>query len=167
MSTITGIRIRPVAPSEYEAAAALGEAAYSHDYQISEDYRANIRDVAARAAEHEVWVAVDAVDALLGTVATPRPGRHIGELARAGELDFRLLAVAPQARRHGVGRLLVVHVIELARQRGAVRVVMNSGPEMTAAHRLYAELGFRRLPDRETRLVAGRRLYAFGLDIQP
>ncbi|GAA3300214.1 GNAT family N-acetyltransferase [Dactylosporangium vinaceum] len=159
------VSVRLVDPAEYEAASALSEAAYGHDYELTADYRANIRDVAGRAAEHEVWVAVDPTGALLGTVATPRPGRHIGGLAVAGELDFRLLAVAPAARRLGIGRLLVGHVIDLGRQRRAARVVMNSGPEMVAAHRLYAALGFRRLRDRETRIVDGRRLLAFGLDL--
>lgn len=51
---------------------------------------------------------------LLGTVVSPRPGGHISELGRDGELDFRLLTVAPAARWRGIGRLLVEHVIALA-----------------------------------------------------
>jgi GNAT superfamily N-acetyltransferase len=56
---------------------------------------------------------------LLGTVTVPRPGGRISELGQDGELDFRLLAVAPAARRRGIGRLLVEHVIALAAGRGA------------------------------------------------
>lgn len=160
------VRVRLAAPAEYGRIGALSDAAYSHDYQISDQYRASLRDVARRAHEHEVWVAVDARDGdLLGTVATPRPGGHISELGGEGDMDFRLLAVAPRARRRGVGRLLVGHVVALARERGAARVVMNSGPEMTAAHRLYLEMGFTRRPERETRLVDGKVLLAFGLDL--
>jgi hypothetical protein len=88
---------------------------------------------------------------LLGTVVTPRPGGHVSELGRPGELDFRLLAVAPSARRRGIGRLLVEHSIALAAERGATRVVMNSGPDMTGAHQLYYSMGFTRLTERETR----------------
>ncbi|MFI5914506.1 GNAT family N-acetyltransferase [Dactylosporangium sp. NPDC051541] len=166
MALLVDVTIRLIEPAEYEAASALSEAAYGADYELSAEYRANIRDVPGRAGEHEVWVAVDAAGTLLGTVATARPGGHIGGLAGPGEFDFRLLAVPPASRRLGIGRLLVAHVIGLARARGAVRVVMNSGPEMVAAHRLYADLGFSRLHDRETRIVDGRRLLAFGLDLE-
>jgi ribosomal protein S18 acetylase RimI-like enzyme len=104
---------------------------------------------------------------LLGTVTAPLPGGHISELGQDGELDFRLLAVAPSARRRGLGRLLVEHMITLAAERGAVRVVMNSGPEMTGAHQLYYSMGFSRLTERETRTVPGHTqpLLAFGYEV--
>ena len=125
--------------------------------------------MATRAREHEVWVAEDlATGELLGTVATPRPGRHISPLGQDGELDFRLLAVAPAARRRGIGALLTDHVIALARQRGLDRVVMNSGPQMLGAHALYHRLGFVRLTERETRDGPRRhRCSAFGFDTAP
>jgi ribosomal protein S18 acetylase RimI-like enzyme len=121
-----------------------------------------------RAAEHEVWVAVDRrTGQLLGTVVSHRPGGHTSELGQDGELDFRLLAVAPAARQRGIGRLLVEHVIVLAAQRGASRVVMNSGAQKTGAHQLYYSTGFTRLTERETRTVEGhtRPLLAFGYEV--
>ncbi|WP_051682041.1 GNAT family N-acetyltransferase, partial [Cellulomonas sp. HZM] len=158
--------VRLVHPHEHDAVAALSVAAYTTDGPVSEEYRSNIADVATRAREHQVWVAADRTTGeLLGTVATPRPGGRLSPLARDDELDFRLLAVHPSARRRGVGALLTLHVVELARERGAQRVVMNSGPRMTTAHRLYERLGFARLPDREDRVVDGGTLLAFGLDV--
>lgn len=56
---MSDVLIRLAAPGEYEAIGELSEAAYSHDYDISDRYRESLRDVAARPAEHEVWVAVD------------------------------------------------------------------------------------------------------------
>jgi GNAT superfamily N-acetyltransferase len=165
---MTDVLIRLAARDEYAAAGELREAAYSHDYDISDRYRQSLRDVATQAAGHEVWMAVDRHDGqLLGTVTAPRPGGHVSELGQDGELDFRLLAVAPAARRRGVGRLLVEHVIALAAERGATRVVMNSGPQMTGAHQLYYAMGFARLTERETRTVEGqtRPLLAFGLEV--
>jgi len=48
---------------------------------------------------------------------------------------------------------------------------MNSGPEMTGAHALYAKLGFERLSEREGlwEVRPGRwiELYAFGHDLAP
>ena len=57
--------------------------------------------------------------------------------------------------------------IALAAERGAVRVVMNSGPNMTGAHHLYYSMGFTRLTERETRIVDGhtRPLLAFGYEV--
>ncbi|VEH33411.1 Predicted acetyltransferase [Cellulomonas fimi] len=161
-----GVPVRRIAPHEHDAVARLSVEAYAHDHELTDSYRASVADVATRAREHEVWVAQDRVTGdLLGTVATPRPGAHISPLGRDGELDFRLLAVAPQARRRGVGALLTRFAVELARERGLRRVVMSSGPAMTGAHRLYESLGFTRLPERETRVVDGATLLAFGLDL--
>lgn len=164
-----GVTVRRVVPAEHEAVADLLEAAYGFEYTISESYRDVLRDVAGRAAEHDVWVAVDdETGALLGTVATPVPGRHISPLALDGELDFRLLGVAPAARGRGIGTTLTLHVLDVARAQGVQRVVMNSGPQMVRAHRLYEALGFRRLPERETRVIEGEgggRLHAYGLDL--
>jgi GNAT superfamily N-acetyltransferase len=168
---MSDVVIRLADPSEYEAIGALREAAYGHDYDITDHYRATLRDVAAPAAgraRREVWVAVDRhTGQLLGTVTVPEPGGHISELGRDGELDFRLLAVAPAARRRGIGRLLVEHVIALAAERGDQRVVMNSGPQMTGAHQLYYAMGFTRLTERETRTVEGHTgpLLAFGYEV--
>lgn len=165
---MSDVLIRLAAADEYDAIGELSEAAYNHDYDITDRYRERVRDVAARAAEHQVWVAVDRpTGQLLGTATVPRPGGHISELARDGELDFRLLAVAPSARCRGIGRLLVEHVITLAAERGATRVVMNSGPDMIGAHQLYYSMGFARLPEREARTVEGyaQPLLAFGYEL--
>ncbi|WNE94392.1 GNAT family N-acetyltransferase [Streptomyces luomodiensis] len=161
-----GITIRLATPDEHARVARITEAAYAHDYPLAEDYRTELRAVGPRARDHEVWIAVDrSTGGILGTVATPRPGGHISRLGRAGELDFRLLAVAPEARRRGVGALLVEHVVTLARSRDLARVVMNSGALMTGAHRLYERLGFRRLPEREGLVAGGHPVYAFGLEL--
>lgn len=160
------VTVRLVEPSEHAAVGALLVEAYTSDYAISGEYLESLAAVAERAAEHEVWVAVDADGALLGSVATPRAGRLISELARDGELDFRLLGVAPAARGRGVGEILTRHVVDLARARGASRVVMNSGPQMISAHRLYHRLGFARFHERETRVLDdGTRLFAFVLEL--
>ena len=102
---------------------------------------------------------------------SPREGRPLSEVAQPGETDFRQLAVAPAARGRGIGEALTRKVIALAAERGSHRVVMNSGPQMTGAHALYAKMGFRRLTEREGRweVEPGRwiELLAFGLDIDP
>lgn len=154
------VAVRLVRDDEHDAVADLSERAYTLEYDISDGYRSTLRNVAERAQQHQVWVAVDTLDgALLGAVATPKRGNTISPLAQAGELDFRLLAVDPPARGRGVGELLTRHVIELARLRGLDHVVMNSGPQMIGAHRLYEKLGFTRMLDREPVIDDGGRTF--------
>ena len=144
------IRVRLMRPDEVAAVTELVEGAYASDFELSDAYRADIVAVAERARDHQVWVATDAATgALLGTASTPVASATISPLARDGELDFRFLGVAADARRRGVGEVLVAHVLRLARIRGLDRVVLNTGPDMLAAQRLYDRLGFERLHERE------------------
>ena len=144
------VRVRLMRPDEADEVSALTEAAYAVDFPLSDAYRADIAAVAERSREHQVWVATDAASGmLLGTASTPRAGRAISPLAREGELDFRFLGVSAAARRRGIGALLVRHVLQVARIRSTPRVVLNTGPEMVAAQRLYDGLGFERLHERE------------------
>jgi len=165
------IEVRLARAEEHDAVGALARRAYAGDFELSADYLAEIESVAVRAREHEVWVAEDAATgALLGTVSTPRAGRRMSAVARHDdELDFRFLGVSPDARGRGIGEVLVRHVIALAAGRGIRRVVLNTGPEMRSAQRLYERLGFVRLPEREhvVELPSGRSflLMAYGRDI--
>jgi ribosomal protein S18 acetylase RimI-like enzyme len=166
-----GVEVRLVREVEHEAVGALAREAYAADFVLSAEYLAEIESVAERARRHEVWVAADAATgALLGTVSTPRPGRRMSAVAwDDDELDFRFLGVSAEARGRGVGEALVRHVMELAARRGIRRVVLNTGPEMRSAQRLYARLGFARLPERErvVELPNGRSflLMAYGRDV--
>lgn len=145
--------IRLARPDEYDAAGQLTADAYSANYSdLSPEYLASMRDVATRVAQGDVWVAEGADGELLGSVWVPREGETLSHLAQDGELDFRQLAVSPHARGRGIGEALTRHVIALGHSRGATRVVMNSGPQMTSAHALYTKMGFRRLPEREGRI---------------
>lgn len=164
------ITIRPVRASEYAEAGKVTGDAYAASYEaLAPDYLRSLRDVSGRVATGEVWVAVDESDEILGTVWVPRPGERLSALAADDELDFRQLAVAPAARGRGIGEALTRAVIDVARERGVRRVVMNSGPEMLGAHALYTKMGFRRLSEREgpTEVAPGRwvDLRAFAYDL--
>ncbi|MGU3645088.1 LLM class flavin-dependent oxidoreductase [Microbacterium sp. C23T] len=164
--------IRLVRDEEYERAGQVTADAYLSSYDtLSDEYVASLRDVASRVRGGDVWVAVEAGGEILGTVWVAQPDRPLAEMAQPGETDFRQLAVAPAARGRGIGEALTRHVIALARERGSHRVVMNSGPEMTGAHALYAKLGFERLSEREglKEVQPGRwiELYTFGYELAP
>ena len=165
----TGTVVRLIRPSEFAAVGQLTVDAYSSHYDLPPSYVAELADVASRARDHEVWVLEDrSTGRIVATVATPRPGSFISNLGRPGELDFRLLAVAPDASGNGYGATLTRHVIGLATERGLSRVVMNSGDMMLPAHALYAKLGFYRIPERDLEFTVDGRtvvILTFGYDV--
>ena len=159
--------IRPPRPDEYAAAGAVTVEAYDVDGHLAGDvgYDAELRDVARRAERAEVLVAVDAAGVLLGTVTIVRPGSEYAEISRDGELEFRMLAVTPEARGRGIGEALTRAVLERARELAIGRVVLSSLSGMSTAHRLYERLGFTRLIERDWRPFPHITLIAYELDL--
>ncbi|MGR2753919.1 N-acetyltransferase family protein [Agromyces arachidis] len=167
-----GLVVRLMRDDESPMVGALVRRAYEADFDLTEDYLVEIEAVADRAREHEVWIAEDVASGeVLGTVTTPRAGRRMSAVARhADELDFRFLGVSSAARGRGVGEVLVRWVVDLAASRGIRRVVLNTGPQMAAAQRLYERLGFERLDDRaftfERPDGTSITILAYGLDVR-
>jgi len=61
----------------------------------------------------------------------------------AGEVMINDLAVEPAARRHGVARELLRHVLAGGRARGCRGATLEVRPSNTAARALYESFGFR------------------------
>jgi ribosomal protein S18 acetylase RimI-like enzyme len=148
MSELT---IRPAREDELAAVGRLTYDAYLADGHLTGretgGYAKKLADARPRFTEAELLVAVDDGDTLLGTVAIARPGSSWCEIGRDDELEFRMLAVAPAARGRGVGEALTRLVLDRAAEQGFRAVVLSSSESMTAAHRLYERLGFRRTPE--------------------
>lgn len=164
------MEVRPVRPEEHAAVGDLTVAAYSADGHLrgTEDfYAARLRDVGRRVEEAEVFVAVAAGERVVGTVTYCPYGSPWSELAVPGEGEFRMLAVHPDGRGLGVGAALVGHCVARSRGDGHTGVVLCSLPDMYAAHRLYARLGFRRDPALDWEPVPGVALIAFRRDHSP
>lgn len=155
--------VRPARPDELDDVGRLTVETYVADGHANPAgaYAAELADAAWRARDAELLVAVDASGAVLGTITVCVPGSPLAHVSRSGELEFRMLAVAHGARRRGVGEALVKSVLRRAAEIGAHRVVLCSAPEMHSAHRLYARLGFCRLPERDWEPVPGMTLLAF------
>lgn len=161
------MQIRPARPEELDVVGEITVAANASFRSGPDDpYVERLRDAAARAEQAELWVAADpGTGQVLGTVTTCPPGSPWRELAGDDEGEFRMLAVAPDAQRRGVGDALVRHVLAHYRDAGARAVVLSSLVEQTAAHRLYARHGFTRLPERDWDPVPGVHLVAFSTDL--
>jgi GNAT superfamily N-acetyltransferase len=135
--------IRLARQDEIEQVGHLTANAYLREGFIAADspYLEVLRDAASRAAAAELWIA-DVGGEVVGTVTFCPPGSPYRQVATGDEGEFRTLAVAPAARGHGVGRRLVEHCFERCRAFGLGQLVLLSQDEMTAAHSLYAVMGF-------------------------
>ena len=166
-----------------------GQAPADHGYDVV------LADVATRARTGEVLVAVDdnavdhnavdhnavdhnavdhnavdhnAVDgdAIVGAVTFVRSGSDYAQLAREGEAEFRMLAVDPAAQRRGVATVLVRACLARAADLGCSHVVICARDIAETAHRLYARLGFARIPERDWSPAPGVRLLALTRSVE-
>ncbi len=90
-------------------------------------------DYAALLEAAEVWVATGDDRAVLGVlVLRPRPG----------SLLLENVAVAPRGQRQGIGRALIAHAEQRARDLGLPEVTLYTNERMTENLRLYPALGY-------------------------
>ncbi|NKY84669.1 GNAT family N-acetyltransferase [Nocardia veterana] len=144
------VRIRPADPDDFDAIADLTVGTYVGEGHVHPDspYVSELADTATRAAAAEVLVAVRDSQ-VVGSLTIARPGTPYADIARPGELEFRMLAVSEQARGAGVGTALVRTVIDTAAAEGFPAVVLTTMPAMAAARRIYQRLGFEHVPERD------------------
>lgn len=155
--------IRPARPAEYAELGRLTVEAYRGSDQIAEGsgYEAVLADCASRAADADLLAAVDdTTGAVLGGVTFCLAGSPYAELARDGEAEFRMLAVAPAAQGRGVGAALVRECLARAAAAGAHAVVLCTHDGNGPARRLYERAGFTRDPERDWSPVPGFDLVA-------
>jgi ribosomal protein S18 acetylase RimI-like enzyme len=176
------VEVRLVRPEEYEAAGRIVVTAYEAlpGAHLTGDYAAELSDVARRAREAEVLVAVtpetigaEQGDApvlsergLVGCVTlVPDASSPWAEYLAEGEAGIRMLAVLPRAQGRGVGRVLVDACIRRARASSRHALMLHTTPWMTTAQHLYASSGFVRFPERDWTPVPEVPLLAYRLDL--
>lgn len=162
------MQIRPARAEELTAVGELTLAGYVADGLLSPDdwYAQELLAADKRAAQAELMVAAEASGRLLGTVTFCLPGSPWSEIAGPDEAEFRMLAVAPQARRRGVGTALAQWCVDRAREQGCAAVAISSHPDMGSAHRMYVRMGFARVPDRDWKPADDVQLIAYVLDLR-
>jgi ribosomal protein S18 acetylase RimI-like enzyme len=159
------LTVQPARPDEFDRIAELTVRVYVEGGLASDGYTPELADVAGRSTRSELLVVRDEDDRVVGSVALVLSG-DFGEVTTSDEeAAFRMLVVDPAARGRGIGELLVTTCLDLARAAGKRRMILSTGPEMTAAHRLYERLGFRRLPERDWSPVPGIDLMVYALDL--
>jgi ribosomal protein S18 acetylase RimI-like enzyme len=163
------IEIRPIRADEYAAVGAATASAYREFWQPNspgwDEYLAFIADVGSRAERATVLVALDA-GAIAGSAtleldARIRPGP--AEPLPPDHAHLRMVGVSPEHRGKGIGRLLVVASIDLARARGRRVMTLETDPAMVTAQQLYVSLGF--VATGPAQRPGGPRLLGYRLDI--
>lgn len=160
------MHIRQATPADADIVRAIIEQVYVGegwaDPEQSPDYVHSLLDAETRIAQATVLLAeVDGQPVATVTAVEEPP---LANIARPGELEVRMLAVLPAARRSGAGRALMAACETLAAERGRRRVVLSTEPAMIAAQRLYDRLGYSRTPERDW-WINGFGLITYGREV--
>lgn len=131
------LRIRPFAPSDQAAVRALVNAGLGEHFGfVDERYNPDLDNIAASYLDRgHVFIVADMAGVLIGTGALVVEDARTGRIAR--------VSVAPGQRGRGVGRRLVQHLLDAARQRGLDRIVVETNRDWEDAKALYGACGFR------------------------
>ena len=161
--------VRDARADELDEVASMMRDAYQ-EYQahfppdVWERYAANIMDVQSRLAVSELIVAerggiaVGAVT-LYPNVANTEQGWP------PGWAGVRLLAVHPDARGQGIGRVLMNECLRRSRQRSSPAVGLHTSDIMRVARSLYERMGFVRDPEFDFHPGSGWVVMAYRLDL--
>ena len=153
--------VEPARHHDFPRIAELTVEVYTAGGFASPAYVAQLADVAGRAQQADLLVVRDGTGVVVGSVALVLDGDFGEVTASDEEAAFRMLVVDPAARGRGIGERLVTACLERARAAGRRRMVLSTDPRMVAAHRLYARLGFTRLPDRDWSPMPGVDLLVY------
>lgn len=85
----------------------------------------------------------------------------------ADEAELLTLAVAPDARRHGLGRDLAAEFAATSRDRGVLACFLEVAGDNGPARALYAALGWRQAGVRRNYYRPGRDALVLRLDLSP
>ncbi len=145
------VTFRRAVPSDFPEARRITRDAYlrAGHFPADRPYMSVLEGVEHRAEHAQVWVA-EAARKVVAAVTLTFAGQPYSEIARDGELEFRMLAVDPAHQGGGVGRMVVREIVEHAQQLPCIEAIsITSATFMQRAHSLYRSLGFHRAPDRD------------------
>lgn len=146
----SSIRIRPCQSQDWGPVAELLHAVFAGEGYTSPEQATKAYTQQNLSANGVMLVAEDSTG-VLGTVLLLRPTDTLSQVANDDEMEFRLLAVAPQSRGRRVGAHLVRACIDRAAAPpfNVMKLAICTQPSMLAAQRLYEQLGFVRAPERD------------------
>ena len=128
-------------------------------------YEDEIRDVRRRLADATLIVAPDAGRPVGAVTYYPDATREPNTAWPASWAVFRLLAVHPDARGRGIGRLLAEECIRRARASGRDAVGLHTTQLMNVARAMYERIGFVRVPELDFFPMPAFRVMAYRLTL--
>ncbi|MBU6244514.1 MAG: ribosomal protein S18-alanine N-acetyltransferase [Actinomycetales bacterium] len=140
------VRIRPMRWWDIDAVCALEAVLFPVDRWSAEQFWSEL-------AQPTRWFLV----AERSGDAGPRIIGYAGLFVLGADADVQTIAVAADAQGGGIGRTLMHRLIDLARERGAVQLMLEVRSDNEGAIGLYERLGFERISTR-------RDYYAPGVD---
>jgi ribosomal protein S18 acetylase RimI-like enzyme len=160
------VEIREIRPDEHADLAALTVAAYAAiGADLDDDYRSELADVAGRARDAVVLVAVDGGTVVGGVTYVPDAGNPLSEHADAHAASIRMLAVSPDAHRRGIGRRLTEACTARAASEGRESVVLHTIDTNEPAIGFYQALGFERAPELDWQPTEALRLLGLRIEV--
>jgi GNAT superfamily N-acetyltransferase len=172
------IVLREANPDEYDDIAKLMLAAYAQympepDAELLPEERAawdgyaeEIVDVRSRVEFSDLIVAEED-GRILGAVTfyPPTDGPSQNHELPPEWAGFRLLAVPPEGRGRGIGRLLTEECIGRARALGATAIGLHTTHLMEVARQMYIRMGFVRVPEYDFFPMPEFTVEAYRLDL--
>lgn len=141
--------IREATERDAAAVIALWTQAYVTEGEGGRDDPYSEAEFAETAVRGEVFVA-ERDGEVIGVVVLLPPEAEDRAVAVGDEAELARLAVAPAARRDGVGDALVERCERRAREAGWEAIALWSRPYQRAGHRLYERRGYRRAAERDS-----------------
>lgn len=137
------LTIRQALEYEYPEIGQLTADAYAPvlTFGAGDAYRHELLDATSRAANAELWVAIDH-EGIAGTVTVCRPGSPYAEVAGSDELEVRMLAVSPDRQGRAIGATLMAAVHDTAAAEGYGSVVLSVIDSNSGAASFYERLGY-------------------------
>ena len=164
------VEITIAKPEEFEEAAKVMLEAYTEYSSVLspqdwEGYASRIIDVPSRASESDLIIAKK-VNVIVGAVTffTILENRTL-MMWPPDWAGIRLVAVAPQNRREGLGKMLVAECIKRSREQGAVAVGLHSNKFMEAGVKMYENIGFVRAEEFDIKPNPKFTVMAFKFDL--
>ncbi len=162
------LTIRDAQASEHDQVAELVMSAYEEyrpfvSPELVAEFRRDTGEVFAE--DHTELIVAESEGRLVGTITFYPDGTKYGPGLPPGWTSLRILAIAPDWRRRGVGSALMTECLDRARSLGATRMLLHTLPFMPNAIALHESLGFRRAPELDVPYTPEVTVIAYILDL--
>lgn len=160
------VEIREIRPDEHAELSTLTVAAYEVTHRALEaSYQAELADVTARAEQAVVLVATEGGRVLGGVTYVGDADNPLAEHTDPHAASIRMLAVATDAHRRGIGRRLTEACTSRAASEGKESLVLHTIDTNVSGIAFYEALGFERVPELDWEPEPGIRLLGLRIEV--